>query len=214
MIDDVMGYVSALKHDFSLWLMYIPAMVIQHKTIVFTTYHNFLSRIQTKKKMVILDYVTLAVSTFISSIFVICIPLFFIFITKDFGMSEELFVSLLFFIARYTILGIFIQYIIYTILFVFPRLQKKNGGICLLPFALYFIFIAPMDFLAANDEYVPFLDFSSGKYYVFATENSVLWESIIMYNIHLIGYLFLVIWISINYISKRWEFENASNTAY
>lgn len=214
-ISSASEYAFVLKKDLLFWIMFLPGLVIQHKTTIFTTYYNVMSRVQSKKRLIVVNYTTIAISTFVSAVCVICVPLLFVCILGKFRVSEELFASIIFFILRYAVLAIFMQYIIYTLLFLIPALQKKNGGVSFLPFILYLIFSMPMEILAANGQYVSFLDFSAGKNYVFIAENEVLWGASLLYNFHLIIYLVLYVLLSVSYMSRKGEFlENASSITY
>lgn len=207
----VSGYFSLLKKDLFLWFICIPIMVIQHKTSVFSTYYNCTSRTCSKRRMVLTDYITLAVSTCISTCLVLFIPVFFLLIKGVLLVSPEMFITFFFLLIRYILLGLLIQYIIYTIRYAFPNLQKRGGSVCALPFLLYFVFTSPMEVLRIKGQYIPILDFSAGGNYVFSINGVDLWDSILFFNIHLAGYLALYIWITINCLSKRWEFiENES----
>ena len=69
-----------------------------------------------------------------------------------------------------------------------------------------------MELLRIKGQYIPFLDFKAGENYVFSSNSVDLWDSVIFFNIHLIGYLVLYIWITISCLFKRWEFiENESD---
>ena len=77
------------------------------------------------------------------------------------------------------------------------------------------IFTFPLELLTANNIYISILDFTGGKNYIFTLENGiVLWDSIFFYNAHLIGYLIVFLWISIDYVSRKMEFlENEDKDA-
>lgn len=210
-ITTVSNYFNILKQNLFLWIICIPIMVIQHKVSIYSTYYNCISRICCKRRMILVDYITLAISTCISTCIVLSTPLFFLFIQGITLVSQEMTSTFFFLLLRYILLGLFIQYIIYSIMYAFPNLQKKGVSICVLPFFFYFVFTSPMEFLRIKGQYMPILDFSAGANYVFVTEGVVLWGSIFLYNIHLLGYLVFYIWITMNCLSKRWEFlENES----
>ncbi len=206
----VSSYFNLLKKDLFLWIIYIPVMVVQHKVSVYSTYYSCISRIGSKRRMIFADYVTLAVSTCISTCIVLSAPLFLL--RKDTAIvSPEMLFAFFFLLARYLLLGLLVQYIIYSIMYAFPSIQKRGGSICVLPFLLYFVLTTPMEFLVAEGQYLPILDFSAGRNYVFVMDGVVLWGSIFSYNIHLVGCLALHIWITVCFLSKRWEFwENES----
>lgn len=73
----VSGYFNLLKKDLFLWIIYIPVMVVQHKISVYSTYYSCISRIGSKRRMILADYVTLAVSTCIFTCIVLSAPLFY-----------------------------------------------------------------------------------------------------------------------------------------
>ncbi len=200
------NYYNLLKKDLFLWIICIPIMVIQHKVSVYSTYYSCVSRICCKRRMIFADYMTLAVSTCISTCIVLSMPLFFLWIKGTALVSQEMLAAFFFLLARYILLGLLIQYIIYSIMYAFPNLQKKGGSICVLPFLLYFVFTSPMEFLRIRGQYLPFLDFSAGGNYVFAADGVVFWGSVFFYNIHLAVYLAFYIWITMRFLSKRWEF--------
>ena len=207
----ISGYFSLLKKDLFLWFICIPIMVIQHKSSVFSTYYSCISRTCSKRRMIFEDCVILAISTCISTGIVLSTPIFFLLIKGVSLVSPELIITFFFLLIRYILLGLLIQYIIYTIRFAYPNLQKRGGSVCVLPFLLYLIFTSPMEVLRIKGQYIPILDFSAGESYVFSIDGVNLWDSVVFFNIHLIGYLVLYIWITINYFSKRWEFlENES----
>ena len=203
----VSDYFNLLKKELFLWIICIPIMVVQHKVSIYSTYYNCISRICRIRRMVFVDYITLAVSTCISTCIVLSIPLFFLFIKGITFICQEMLSTFFFLLTRYILLGLLIQYIIYSIMYTFPHLQKRGGSICVLPFLLYFVFTSPMEFLRIKGQHIPFLDFSAGANYVFVTDGVVLWGSILFYNIHLVGYLVFYVWATIKLISKRWEFS-------
>lgn len=204
-------YFGLLKKELYLWFIYIPVMVIQHKASVYSTYYNCISRVCSKHRMIVEDYIILAISTFISTFIVLSTPVFFGLIKGISAVSREMILTFFFLLIRYILVGLLIQYMIYTIRYAFLNLQKRGGSICVLPFLLYFIFTSPMEFLRIKGQYIPFLNFTAGEGYVFSDNSVDLWDSIIFFNIHLIGYLVLYIWITISCLSKRWEFiENES----
>lgn len=206
----VSGYFSLLKKDLFLWFICIPFMVIQHKAI-FSTYYNCISRICSKRRMISEDYIVLAISTCVSTCIVLSTPVFFLLIKGVSFVSKEMIITFFFLLIRYILLGLLIQYIIYSIRYAFPNLQKRGGSVCVLPFFLYFVFTSPMEVLRIKGQYIPILNFSAGENYVFSIDGVNLWDSIFFFNIHLVGYLALYIWITINCLSKRWEFlENES----
>ena len=205
-------YFGLLKKEFYLWLIYIPIMVIQHKASVYSTYYNCISRIRSKRRMISEDYITLAISTCISTFIVLSTPVFFGLIKGISPVSREMILTFFFLLIRYILVGLLVQYIIYTIRYAFLNLQKRGGSVCVLPFILYFIFTSPMELLRIKGQYIPFLDFKAGENYVFSSNSVDLWDSVIFFNIHLIGYLVLYIWITISCLFKRWEFiENESD---
>ena len=205
-------YFGLLKKEFYLWLIYIPIMVIQHKVNVYSTYYNCISRICSKRRMISEDYITLAISTCISTCIVLSVPVFLGLIIGISPVSREIILTFFFLLIRYILVGLLVQYIIYTIRYAFLNLQKRGGSVCVLPFILYFIFTSPMELLRIKGQYIPFLDFKAGENYVFSSNSVDLWDSVIFFNIHLIGYLVLYIWITISCLFKRWEFiENESD---
>lgn len=204
-------YFGLLKKEIYLWFIYIPVMVIQHKASVYSTYYNCISRICSKRIMISADYITLAISTCLSTFMVLSAPVFLGLIKGISPVSREMILTFFFLLIRYILVGLLIQYMIYTIRYAFPNLQKRGGSACVLPFLLYFVFTSPMEFLRIKGRYIPFLNFTAGEGYVFSGNSVDLWDSIIFFNIHLIGYLVLYIWITISCLSKRWEFiENES----
>ena len=75
--------------------------------------------------MVIVDFLSLAISTCISACIVLSIPLcFFIIKTKTFS-DQELFANFFFLSIRYILLGLLVQYIIYSIMYVLDH-QKGD----------------------------------------------------------------------------------------
>ena len=152
----VSGYFNLLKKDLFLWIIYIPVMVVQHKVSVYSTYYSCISRIGSKRRMIFADYVALAVSTCIFTCIVLSVPLFLL--RKDTAIvSPEMLLAFFFLLARYLLLGLLVQYIIYSIMYAFPSIQKRGGSICVLPFLLYFVFTAPMEFLVAEGQKIPIL---------------------------------------------------------
>ena len=77
-ITAVSGYFILLKKDLFLWFICIPVMVVQHKVSIFSTYYSCISRVCCKRRMVLVDYMTLAVSTCISTCIVLSVPLVFL----------------------------------------------------------------------------------------------------------------------------------------
>ena len=204
-------YFGLLKKELYLWFIYIPVMVIQHKASVYSTYYNCISRICSKRRMISEDYITLAISTCISTFIVLSTPVFLGLIKGISPVSREMILTFFFLLIRYILVGLLIQYMIYTIRYAFLNLQKRGGSVCVLPFLLYFIFTSPMEFFRIKGQYIPFLNFTAGGGYVFSSNSVDLWDSIIFFNIHLIGYLALYIWMTFSCLSKRWEFlENES----
>ena len=59
-ITTVSDYTHIFKTDFFLWIIFIPLLVVQHKVSVYSTYYNCLSRIHCRKRMVIVDFLSLA----------------------------------------------------------------------------------------------------------------------------------------------------------
>ncbi|KAI4450008.1 hypothetical protein C823_004541 [Eubacterium plexicaudatum ASF492] len=49
----VSGYFNLLKKDLFLWIIYIPVMVVQHKVSVYSTYYSCISRIGSKRRMIL-----------------------------------------------------------------------------------------------------------------------------------------------------------------
>ena len=213
--NSILNYVSILKLDFFLWIIYIPILVVIHKVSVFSTYYNCLSRVESKQREMIVDYIVIAISTSIINGLVLLVPTIFMSLFHNAIFSKEIIVNLLFFLLRYYILGLFVQYLIYSILFIFPKLQKHSNYICIIPIILFLIFTFPLELLTANNIYISISDFTGGKNYIFTLENGiVLWDSIFFYNAHLIGYLIVFLWISIDYVSRKMEFlENEDKDA-
>lgn len=209
----VSEYFSILTKDLFLWMICIPAMVAQHKVSVYTTYYNCVSRICCKRGLILVDYTTLALSTCISTCIVLSAPLFFLCIKGAALVSQEMLSNFFFLLVRYVLLGLFVQYMIYSIMYAFPSLQKRGGNICVLPYLLYFVFTTPMEFLRIKGQYMLLLDFSAGANYVFDMDGVVLWDTILFYNIHLLGYLVFYIWVTIICLSKRWEFLENENVS-
>ena len=213
-ITTVSGYFYILEKDLFLWIICVPVMIIQHKQSVYSTYYNCISRICRKRRMIFVDYITLAFSTCISACIVLSVPLLILWIKGAALAGQEMIAAFFFLLMRYILLGLLIQYIIYSILYAFPNLQKRGGSICVLPFLLYFVFTSPMELLRIRGQYILALDFSAGGNSVIVMDGVVLWDSIFSYNIHLVGYLVFLIWITMGRLSKGWEFlENESGGA-
>lgn len=210
-ITQVSGYLDLLRKDLFLWMICIPILVAQHKASVFATYYSCIARIGGKRRMMLVDYLTLAVSTGISVCAVLSVPMVFLLAKGGAPVSQETAAAFFFLLLRYLLLGLLVQYILYAMLYAFPNLQKKGGSICGLPFLLYFVLTAPMEFLRTKGLHVLLLDFSAGGNSVLPRGGVVLWNRVFLYNIHLAGYLALCVWMTIGWVSKRWEFlENES----
>ena len=118
-ITTVSDYTHIFKTDFFLWIIFIPLLVVQHKVGVYSTYYNCLSRIHCRKRMVVVDFLSLAISTCISACIVLSIPLcFFIIKTKTYS-DQELFATFFFLSIRYILLGLLVQYM--------PRQHAMRG---------------------------------------------------------------------------------------
>lgn len=208
----VSDYMNLLKKDLFLWMISIPVMVLQHKVSIYSTYYSCISRISCKRSMIFVDYITLAVSTCISTCLLLSVPLLFLLIKGTAPADPETVFTFFFLLTRYILLGVLVQYIIYSIMYAFPNLQKKGGSICVLPFLLYFVFTSPMEILRIRGQYLLISDFSAGGITVLAMDGAVSWSSVFFYNMHLAGYLVLYIWITMYCFSGRWEFlENESD---
>lgn len=204
-------YFGLLKKELFLWFIYLPTMVIQHKASVYSTYYSCISRTGSMRRMVSVDYSTLALSTCLSTCTVLSTPVFWGLIKGISPVSREMIITFFFLLVRYILVGLLIQYIIYTVRYAFLNLQRRGGSVCVLPFLFYFIFTTPMEVLRIKGQYLPFLNFSAGEGYDFSNNSVDLWDSIIFFNIHLIGYLVLYIRITISCFARRWEFlENES----
>ena len=207
----VSDYCLLLRKDLFLWLICIPILLVQHRVSVFSTYYSCISRIRGKRSMISADFITLAVSTCIFACIVLSAPLPLLFARGAAPVDRETLSLLLFLLIRYILLALFVQYIIYSILYTFPNLQKKGGSICVLPFLLYFVCTSPMELLRIKGQFLQILDFSAGGNYVFTGEGTGLWGCVFLYNIHLAAYLALCIRITMSCLSKRWEYlENES----
>lgn len=204
-------YFGLLRKDLYLGIVFIPLLVIQHRASIFSTYYCCTSRICTKRDMAFVDYATLAISTSISACVVVSTPMVFCLARGASLAGQEIWITYFFLMARYILLGLLVQYVIYAIFYSLPDLQKRGGSICVLPFLLFFVLILPTEISSITGHPMPILDFSAGEGYVFAIEGEYSWGSIFFCNVHLIGYLALHIWLTFHCISKRWEFlENES----
>lgn len=199
-------YMFILKTDIFLWLICIPVFIVIHRISVFTTYYSFLSRMCRKLEMIAIDYAVIALSTFFLNGFVILVPLLFMKIVHNAELTEEVVANIIFLFIRYNVLALFVQYLTYSLFFKYPSIQRYSNFICMMPIILFFAFTFPLEILTANDVYIGALDFTVGKHYVFRIGDMISWSSCIFYNIHLIGYLALYIWFSIEYLAKKMEF--------
>lgn len=208
-ITSASGYFNILKKDLFLWIICIPGTVLQHKVSVYSTYYHCISRIGCKRRMILADYAVLAVSTCISVCVTLSVPLLLLTLQAagraEMPAGEEVCAVYFFLLLRYLLLALLIQYIIYALMYLFPNLQKRGGSVCILPFFLFAVFTFPMEFLAARGHYLPVLDFSAGRNYVFAVGSTVLWGALAD-NAHIAVGLALVILITPACLSKRWEF--------
>ena len=208
-------YCRLLGKDLFLWMIAIPSLVVQHKAGVYSTCYSCMARIGGKRRMMAADYITLAVSTGISTCLELSVPLLFLQTNGTAPMEEGMLSLFSFFLMRYLLMGLFVQYLLYSIRYAFPNLQKRGGSICALPFLLYFLFTSPMEFLRIKGQYLQILDFSAGGNRVAAGAGAGLRGPVFFSNIHLAAYLALCIWIAMGCLWKRWEFwENEGVCAF
>ncbi|MCD8326806.1 MAG: hypothetical protein LUC90_09065 [Lachnospiraceae bacterium] len=161
--------------------------------------------------MVLIDYMTMAISTCVSAAFVLLIPFFICFSFHEEGtQSGNVYVIMAFLFVRYVLIGLLVQCAAYSIVYSFAIFQKRGGSVCAVPFFLYPLFMLPMEFLSANGKYISLLDFSAGRYYTFAAEGSTVVNSVLHYNAHLLVYLGFYIFISVRFLAGRWEFSEGS----
>ena len=211
----VSAYCLLLGKELFLWMIVIPSLVVQHKAGVYSTCYSCMARIGGKRRMMAADYITLAVSTGISTCLVLSVPLLFLQTNGTAPAEEEMPALFSFFLMRYLLMGLFVQYILYAVRYALPNLQKRGGSICALPFFLYFVFTSPMELLRIKGQYLQILDFSAGGNLVFAGEGVGSWGQVFYSNLHLAAYLALCIWITMGCLWKRWEFwENEGVCAF
>ncbi|MCM1026905.1 MAG: hypothetical protein NC432_10750 [Roseburia sp.] len=205
-ITTVSGYFDILRKDLFLWLVCIPLLAVQHRESIYSTSYSRISRIGSRRGMILEDFITLAVSTGLSACIVLSAPLCFLLLRGVGRIGSELLSGFVFLWVRYLLLGLLVQYIIYSLRYTFRNFQKRGGSICVLPFLLYFVFTSPMEILRIKWLYLPFLDFSAGGMNSFSLDGVVLWEAVLWDNLHFAVYLALEIWITAVWLSGRWEF--------
>lgn len=212
---DVKEFLGLLKNDIFLWIIFMPGMIVIHKSSIFNTSYNVISRFKTKKDIMYCDYMTIAFSTLICTIIVIVIPVILnsIFSFNSINIfTKPIIFNVLFLIIRYYILSVLIQYLSYVIMFKFLIMQKYNNSICFIPIILFFILTFPLEYISTKSGYIPTLDFTAGKQYNFLTGYIVDWKDLLFSNIHILGYTIFFAWFSSDYLSKRLEFnENDDN---
>ncbi|MCM1189228.1 MAG: hypothetical protein NC541_08010 [bacterium] len=202
-------YFSLLQKDYFLWLICIPILAIQHKAGVFSTFYGCISRVGGIRRMILADFLTLAASTCLSVSAVLFTPLIFLWLKGSAPVSRELLTGMSFFLTRYVLVGLLIQYVLYAVRYAFPDFQKRGGSICAVPFLLFCVFTFPMEFLRIKGLYPQLLDFSAGGSVFFTADG--LWETVVLRNLHLVAYLALFAFITVKYLSVKWEFlENES----
>ena len=57
---DVKEFLGLLKNDIFLWIIFMPGMIVIHKSSIFNTSYNVISRFKTKKDIMYCDYMTIA----------------------------------------------------------------------------------------------------------------------------------------------------------
>ena len=212
---DVKEFLGILKNDIFLWIIFMPSMIVIHKSSVFNTSYNVVSRFSTNKDIMYCDYATIILSTFICTLIVILAP---ILLNSIFNLSSiEIFTwkilfNILFLIIRYYTLSVLIQCLSYVIMFKFQIMQKYNNSICFIPIILFFIITFPLEYISTNSGYVPALDFTAGKHYNFEKGYIVNWMDLLLTNIHILGYTVFFLWFSFDYLTKRLEFNENGNS--
>lgn len=214
-LSNMSNYIDFFKNDLFLWILFIPALIIIHKNAIYTISFHYISRFLKKQKIISCDFWCIMISSILITIFLIFIPaLLYSFANHAFFQSynKVILTDTLFLILRYALLSVFVQWIVYILILDFQVFQKYSNALCCIPIALYFIVTFPIEFLFANNGvYIPALDFTAGKYYRFVNKNSIDWFYLFISNVHILAYMVVFAWLSLNCFVKKVEFSEDEN---
>ena len=205
-------YFYSLGNDWLFWLIIIPSIIWIHKQTIFNSNFNLISRLNNRKIILILDYLIITISTFVINLILLIVPVIYFRLFLINNLNEENILKLCFYIIRYNLIAVLLQFIVYLIYFQKTNFQKYSNGIIMIPLILYIIFTGSYELLALKD--IAALDFSAGRYFKYMINNKIEWSSIFFSNLHLIVYLIFIIYLSISFFAKRMEYaDNENNSA-
>lgn len=211
----MMDYIGFLKNDIFLWILFIPLSIVIHRYSIFTISFNYTSRFMNKKKLIICDFIVILFSTIAISLLVILLPIAITMLLDSAFLqtyNKVVLANVVFLLVRYLLLAIFMQWIVYMLMLDFQALQKFSNGLCFIPIAIFFVITFPLEFISANSGgYIPYLDFTAGKYYQVINENSIDWLNVLIHNVHIMAYMVVFTWLSIDYFSRKVEFSEDEN---
>lgn len=193
---DVNNYYLIYKSDIFLWLIAILSCITIHKRFVYSIWYSIIVRIGKKSKNVIANCVILLISTIIICLVIYCIPCMVLCILNQRILFKE---EIIFYFIRYVLVAFLVQYIIFVIMLMTPKIQRNNNIIYLMPFFMFFIITLPKEFIYTYfQKLVPALDFGSGGKILITKQNLLM--CIFFNNIHLVGYSVCFILLSINFL--------------
>lgn len=210
-------YLSILKIDMYFWVFLLPLILSIHKEAIYKVYYNYLSRFNNTKQLILYDLITVMLSTFIVITSIFVLPLLILMIEDYnfiFTIDNSIISNYLFLFFRYILLASFVQYIIYIIFYMISKLQKHNTFLPAIPIVLYFVMTLPSEIFIMKNIYISAFDFTAGRVYKFLDVGFISWDSVFMYNIHLISYILVYIFFIVDLFSKKMEYLEYENTEY
>ena len=205
-------YFNSLGSDWLFWLIIIPSTMWIHKQTIFNSNFNLISRLNSRKIILILDYLIITISTFVINLILLIVPVIYFRLFLIDNLNEINLLKLCNFILRYNLIAILVQFITYLIYFKITNFQKYSNSIIMIPLILYIILTGSYELLELKD--IAALDFGAGRYFKYMINNKIEWSSIFFSNLHLIVYLIFIFYLSISFFAKRMEYaDNENNSA-
>lgn len=187
-------FLSLLRNDFFLWIVFnLSITSINSEEILRISYFE-LSRIETKDKRFKINSYVIAFSTIFYSLMIFLIGYLIQFSIKNYILDDQYWI-ILYLLYRYILISLLLQFCIYILVSLFPKIRKHNGFANVLALLGFLIFTLPYELTTLIFQTPIFWIDMSASGILNQNGENIQYFDVLMGNLHILAYLVTVILI-------------------
>lgn len=179
-------YLSLFLHDYFLWLVFNFGITIINNNELFRISYLTLSRIENKYWRFKANVIIIIISTFIYTMCILVLSMLIQYLFDPNYISVSANVTI-YITLRYYLIGLLVQFLIYTSVNLFPVIRKLPVITHALPFIFFLVLTIPYELIASlSDKLIPILDFTASGIFINFSETDVNLTDALFGNLHII----------------------------